>query len=197
MAFFDEQARIIHTKVVFAGPGGVRACTRYIHGRVDPSLVGQVLRERFGDDELEAFDFLPATRLPTSGYRTRLHLYAADGPSPAAHAREVLLRGVDALVFVADGAPERAGANAPSFAALGESYAALGGELAKVPLVVAIDHASSDVIDAAGLLATLGLPADLVPLWISSASGANVLDTIKQATRLVLEALRGPAAGST
>lgn len=45
---------------------------------------------------------------------------------------------------------------------------------------MAIDHNNADVIDAATLCRALGLAEDTPVAWVSSGSGAGVLETLKR-----------------
>jgi hypothetical protein len=191
MAFIHEEQREIHAKIVYAGPGGARACTRFIHGRLDPALLGAVVHERRGADELEGFEFAPAARLGAVGYRTHLHVFSADNDAPGPAAQRLLMRRADALVFVADGRRPRLAVNAERFAVLGDVAASFGDELTAIPLVVAVDHRSADAIDDRTLRDALGVGDEVPVIPVTVSSGAAVLETIKQATRLVLDRLRG------
>lgn len=191
MAVIHEARREIHATIVYAGPAGARACTRFIRGRLDPALLGATVSEQCGADELEGFEFTPAVRPGGAGYRTHLHVFSADNDAPGPEAKRLLMRRADALVFVADGRRPRLAVNAERFAVLGDVAASLGDELTSLPLVIAVDHRSAEAIDDRTLRDALGVGDEVAVIPVSVSSGAAVLETIEHATRLVLDRLRG------
>lgn len=193
MAFIQEERREIHAKVVYAGPAGARECTRFIRSRLDPSTLGGVVNEQRGADELEGFEFRPVARLGADGLSTHLHLFSADNGAPGPEARRVLMRGVDAVVFIADGRREQLATNVERFAALREAAVAFGYELARVPLVIGIDHHGAGAIDEGTLRTALELGNGGVVLPLSVRSGEGVIETIKEATRQILYWLARPS----
>jgi signal recognition particle receptor subunit beta len=100
-------------KIVYCGPpgGGKTSNLRYIHRRLDPQWRGDLLSVATEQDRTLCFDFLPMAAMLVSGLRTRFQLFTVPGQEIVKEARRSVLRGVDAVVFVADSAPERMAAN--------------------------------------------------------------------------------------
>lgn len=104
MSFINTKTGEIGVKVVYFGPAlaGKSTNIRTIHRKTRPELRGR-LDEVAGDlGPMLAFDFAPDTLPRIDGrYRVRLHLVTVPGlVTPAS--RKLALRGVDAVVFVAD-----------------------------------------------------------------------------------------------
>lgn len=134
-AFIHEQRREVNAKIVYLGPGGARASVLFVHSRLDPATLGATLAERVGENDLEAFDFTPAARPGAEGYSVRYHVFSADSGVLGAAALQLLLRKIDALVFVADGRRDALTANAEAFTAVRRTSAAIGDDPSELPLV--------------------------------------------------------------
>lgn len=113
MALVRHDSREVQFKIVYCGPpeGGKTTNLQYIHRRLDPALRGDLVSIATERNRTICFDFLPVHETLVAGYRTRFQLYAVPGQKILAETRQGVLAGADGVVFVADSARSRTGAN--------------------------------------------------------------------------------------
>lgn len=105
MSFINTKAGEIGVKVVYFGPAlaGKSTNIRLIHRKTRPALRGRLDAIAGGPEPMLAFDFAPDTLPRIDGrFRVRLHLVTVPGPVLSPASRRLVLKGVDAIVFVAD-----------------------------------------------------------------------------------------------
>src|SRR5947199_9530751 len=81
---------------------GKTANLQYIHRSLPNANRGNMISLATGDDRTIFFDFLPVSALTVRGFETRFQLYTVPGQIHYDMTRRPVLRGVDAVVFVAD-----------------------------------------------------------------------------------------------
>src|SRR2546425_13247217 len=89
-----------------------------------------------GDDRTIFFDFLPVSALTVRGFETRFQLYTVPGQVHYNMTRRLVLRGVDAIVFVADSQYERLPENIESLKNLDENLRQYQSSLDEIPYVI-------------------------------------------------------------
>ena len=126
MALVRHDSREVQFKIVYCGPpgGGKTTNLQYIHRRLDPGLRGDLVSIAPELDRTICFDFLPVHETEIAGYRTRFQLYAVPGQRILAGTRRSVLAGADGVVFVADSATGRLGANLEAWHGCREDLAA-------------------------------------------------------------------------
>ena len=190
-SFINYSARAINIKVVYFGPtrAQLERTLKYIHGRIDKQARGKLISLATKDERTLFFDFVPPGLGEIRGFKLRFHLYTAPGRPGYDASRKLVLKGVDAVVFVADAAPARARANRESWRRLRSSLEELGYPLRDVPLVVQLDGAGPGRTSPRQLEKQLGLSGRQV-VAASSSTGVGVFDTLKVAAKQVLLLLK-------
>jgi mutual gliding-motility protein MglA len=209
----------IGVKIVYFGPAlaGKSTNIRTIHRKTRPALRGR-LDEIVGDFEpMLSFDFAPDTLRRIAGrYRVRLNLVTVPGPVMTPASRRLVLRGVDAVVFVADTQEEggelvRFEDNVESMQMLLSLLDDLGVDSAVMPLV--LQYNKRDLTEPAPPLPDTSDPrpivlADLDALGEAinpngrptvdaiATDGFGVFDTLRIVVRDLLEPLRQEYEGS-
>jgi mutual gliding-motility protein MglA len=109
MAFIHPTAREVHFKIVYAGPsrGGKTTNLLRLHERLPADKRGPMLSLAGPDERTLFFDFMALNLGEVGGLLTRFHLYTVPGQAEHRLSRRAVLRGADALVFVADSDPLR------------------------------------------------------------------------------------------
>lgn len=104
MALFNYATKEITIKIVYYGPGlsGKTTNLQYLHSIFDPSKRGKLLSLATEADRTLFFDFLPVEIGKISDFSIRIQLYTVPGQVRYNATRKLVLRGVDAVVFVAD-----------------------------------------------------------------------------------------------
>lgn len=192
MSTINFAAREINCKIVYYGPGmcGKTTNLKHVFGKVPGHLRGEMVSLATEDERTLFFDFLPLDLGTVQGFKTRFHLYTVPGQVFYNASRKLILRGVDGIIFVADSAPGRLRANAESMRNLRENLAEHGIDINDVPIVIQINKRDlPDALPTAMIRAVID-PHKRYPTYEAVASnGTGVFETLKAASRLVLERL--------
>jgi signal recognition particle receptor subunit beta len=138
----------INTKIVYYGPAlsGKTTNLEQIYERMPSDAKGKMVSMKTRTDRTLFFDFLPLELGDISGYRTRMLLYTVPGQVYYNATRKLVLKGADAVVFVADSSAAKMGENIESLRNLEENLNELGLTLDTSPWV--IQYNKRDLKDA-------------------------------------------------
>lgn len=188
MSFVNIQSRELFLKIVYCGPGmcGKTANVQHIHASADPARTGKLISLNTDSERTLFFDFMPVTLGEVKGYTTRLQIYTVPGQIFYRAARQLILRGVDGLVFVADSQEARREANEEALEDIRDLLAAQAMPLEEIPHVFQFNK--RDMPTAMPLAdMTQQLRLEGKPILEAVASrGTGVVETLKAVTRLVL-----------
>src|ERR1041385_6961773 len=124
---------------------------------------GKLVSLATSSDRTLFFDFLPIQAVAIKGFKTKFQLYTVPGQVIYNTTRQLVLRGVDGIVFVSDSQYEKMQENVESFANLEENLRTLKMNLADIPYVLKYNkrdlHMKSEatsamVLDKGGFLIT-------------------------------------------
>ena len=195
MTFLNYITREINCKIVYYGPGlgGKTTNLKYIYEITNPENKGKLISLATETERTLFFDFLPIDLGQIRGFRTRFHLYTVPGQVFYDASRKLILRGVDAVVFVADSQEERLDANIESLSNLDENLKEQGMDLTKIPYALQLNKRDlTNVIPVDDLKRQLLVKGE--PVFEAVATkGVGVLDTLKAVARQVLVELRKSA----
>ena len=137
MAVVNHDKRVAGFKIVYCGTplGGKTTNLIYIHEQLNPGLRGDLVSIATARNRTLFFDFLPVHATKIGGYETKFQLYTVPGQKVYDDTRQIVLTGVDGIVFVADSDPSRMEANLEALSATRKAIEALGGSLDSLPLV--------------------------------------------------------------
>jgi signal recognition particle receptor subunit beta len=138
MVLFNYSTREITAKIVYYGPGlcGKTTNLQLIHAKMDTGKRGKLLSLATDTDRTLFFDFLPLDLGTVGGFRLRYQLYTVPGQVHYNATRRMVLKGVDAVVFVADSQIEMMENNCDSFKNLADNLVENGYEVEDVPIVL-------------------------------------------------------------
>ncbi len=196
MPLVDHGHRHLHLKLVYYGPGlgGKTTNLRYIHGRSDPRRRGRLISMQTEAERTLFFDLLPVELGRFRGYQVRLHLCTVPGQAALAATRRLVLRGADAVVFVADSQRAALDANRESWLDLESSLRALGRTVDDMPLVIQFNKRDLPDVLPIETLKSVVRPSRMVPeVEASALEGWGVFRTLKLATTEALKATGDPA----
>jgi hypothetical protein len=97
---------------------------------------GKLISLATSSDRTLFFDFLPIEALAIKGFKTKFQLYTVPGQVIYNTTRQLVLRGVDGLIFVADSQYEKMAENVESFQNLEDNLKTLKLDLADIPYVL-------------------------------------------------------------
>lgn len=138
MAVIVVAEREIHAKIIYYGPGlsGKTTNLAWIYDHLPLDGRSDLVSIDTAEERTLFFDFLPLAISKIGDYRLRLHLYTVPGQDQLAATRATMLRGVDAVVFVADAQRDRIADNERSLLELAQSLEKQGRSLDDLPLVL-------------------------------------------------------------
>ena len=192
MAIINQATKELQVKIVYYGPalGGKTTNLVQIHDHVQTAQgsKGKLVSLATSSDRTLFFDFLPIEAMAIKGFKTKFQLYTVPGQVIYNTTRQLVLRGVDGIVFVADSQYEKMEDNVKSFQNLEENLRSLNLNLADVPHV--LQYNKRDLPNAAPaeyLEFLLNNREQQVPSFSASAHKCDgVFDTLNMITRLLL-----------
>ncbi len=197
MAVINLKNRQIECKIVYYGPGrsGKTTNLEYVHRAFKKQVAGRMISINTDGDRTLFFDFLPLGLGRIKGCDVKVQLYTVPGQVKYASTRQLVLKGVDGIVFVADSLTVRREKNMRSLKEMHENLKRMGLDIRKIPLVLQFNKRD---------LGKKGLPVmsvekmtyDLnrqlkVPFFPASAiSGQGVGGTLTQVLKMTLQYLQ-------
>jgi len=138
MSFINFMKGEVEFKIVYYGCalGGKTTSLGYIHERVDTDDRGKLILLPTQNDRTLFFDFLPVDGGVVKGFKVRFKLWTVPGQVIYNATRQLVLRGVDGVVFIADSQWDRMEANLESLRNLEENIRAMDLTLSKLPWVL-------------------------------------------------------------
>jgi mutual gliding-motility protein MglA len=188
MVLFNYATKEITAKIVYYGPGlcGKTTNLQFVYDSLPSNNKSKMLSLATKTDRTLFFDFLPLDLGKIRGMRTKLQLYTVPGQVYYNSTRQLVLKGADGVVFVADSQDFALDANLESLQNLEDNLKRQGIRLREMPLV--IQYNKRDLPNA---LPVAEMDPELnkmgVPTFESVAtSGLGVEETLKGITQLVL-----------
>lgn len=138
MALFNYATKEITIKVVYYGPGlsGKTTNLQYLHSRLNPNRRGKLLSLATEADRTLFFDLLPVDMGKIRDFSLRFQLYTVPGQVRYNATRRLVLKGADAVIFVADSQHEMQEQNLESFKNMRENLIANNINPDDIPLVL-------------------------------------------------------------
>jgi len=140
MAIINQATKELQVKIVYYGPamGGKTTNLVQVHDHVQTASgnKGKLVSLATSSDRTLFFDFLPIEAMTIKGFKTKFQLYTVPGQVIYNTTRQLVLRGVDGIVFVADSQYEKMPENVESFQNLIDNLSALKINLAEIPYVL-------------------------------------------------------------
>ncbi|MBN1543444.1 GTPase domain-containing protein [candidate division KSB1 bacterium] len=136
--YYDVFKQEVIFKVVYYGPGlsGKTSNLETIYQSLDPKIRSDLISLKTSQERTLYFDFLEMELGRIKGRKPRFHLYTIPGQPQYGSSRQIVLRGADAVVFVADSQPERMDDNLVSLMDLETKLIAQQKTLAFFPWVI-------------------------------------------------------------
>jgi signal recognition particle receptor subunit beta len=188
MVLFNYATKEITAKIVYYGPGlcGKTTNLQFVYDSLPSNNKSKMLSLATKTDRTLFFDFLPLDLGKIRGMRTKLQLYTVPGQVYYNSTRQLVLKGADGVVFVADSQDFAVDANLESLQNLEDNLKRQGVRMREMPLVM--QYNKRDLSNALPL-AELNKEVNKigVPSYESVATtGLGVEETLKGITQLVL-----------
>jgi len=137
MVELNHRDRTIKIKLVYYGPpvGGKTTNLQILHRCADAKRRGELISINSAQDRTILFDLLPLRTPGFRGFDLRLQVLAVPGQAMYSATRRLVLKGADALVFVANSALDRWEENIQSHREMTQSLLSHNLDPASMPLV--------------------------------------------------------------
>src|ERR1044071_1831583 len=193
MAIINQATKELQVKIVYYGPalGGKTTNLVKVHEHVQTAQgnKGKLVSLATSSDRTLFFDFLPIEAVAIKGFKTKFQLYTVPGQVIYNTTRQLVLRGADGIVFVADSQYEKMPENVESFANLEENLTSLKLSLADIPYVLQYNKRDLPGVAPVEYLEFLLNNREVqVPCFEASASKCEgVFESLNMITRLLLQ----------
>lgn len=187
MAFVNLKNKEIQMKIVYYGPGrsGKTTNLEYIYKNYGDRIGSKIVAIKTRGDRTLFFDFFPFDIGNINGYKIKVQLYTVPGQTKYNATRQLVLNGVDGVVFVADAMVAQRKRNIYSLKNLHENLKNYQKNIFKIPLV--FQYNKMDLLKmGVPILANETLERDLNrqlnrPFFAASAfEGTNVVATLRK-----------------
>ncbi|MCK5783022.1 MAG: GTPase domain-containing protein [Desulfobacterales bacterium] len=197
MAVINLKNRQIECKLVFYGPGrsGKTTNLEYIHKAFKKQVTGKMISIDTEGDRTLFFDFLPLGLGKIKGCDVKVQLYTVPGQIKYKATRQLVLKGVDGIVFVADSLSVRREKNMVSLKDLHENLLKMGLSIRKIPLVLQynkrdLEKKGLPVMSLKKMNHELNRQLKVPSFSASALSGVGVGNTLTAALKLTLQSLQ-------
>jgi CheY-like chemotaxis protein/signal recognition particle receptor subunit beta len=188
MALFNHATKEVTAKLVYYGPGlcGKTTNLQWIHDNLTFKTKGKLVSLATQTDRTLFFDFLPVELGTIRGMRTRMQIYTVPGQVFYEATRRMVLKGCDAVVFVADSQAAMLDANAESQRSLRQNL--LVNEIdPQVPQVIQYNKRDLPTALPISVLNERLNPRNLPSFEAIAFKGTGVEETLKGITKLLFQ----------
>jgi len=191
MAIINQATKELQVKIVYYGPamGGKTTNLVKVHENIQTAQEkGKLVSLATSSDRTLFFDFLPIEAVAIKGFKTKFQLYTVPGQVIYNTTRQLVLRGVDGIVFVSDSQYEKMQENIESFSNLEDNLRTLKMNLADIPYVLQYNKRDLPNVAPVEYMEFLLNNRDVqVPSFTAVASGCEgVFESLNMITRLLL-----------
>jgi mutual gliding-motility protein MglA len=191
MAIINQATKELQVKIVYYGPamGGKTTNLVKVHENIQTAREkGKLVSLATSSDRTLFFDFLPIEAVAIKGFKTKFQLYTVPGQVIYNTTRQLVLRGVDGIVFVADSQYDKMTDNVESFANLEDNLRTLKLNLADIPYVLQYNKRDLPNVAPTDYMEFLLNNREVqVPSFTAVASGCEgVFESLNMITRMLL-----------
>ncbi len=193
MALFNYTTKEITVKVVYYGPGlsGKTTNLQYLHHIINSGTKGKLVSLPTESDRTLFFDLLPINLGKIRDFSVRFQLYTVPGQVRYNATRKLVLKGADAVVFVADSQQEMREQNIESFKNMRENLIANNINPDEIPIILQYNKR-----DLPNILSIRELNNDLNEngkykyIEAIAIDGTGVEDTFQDINKIVLDDMK-------
>jgi signal recognition particle receptor subunit beta len=192
MALFNYATKEITIKIVYYGPGlsGKTTNLQYLHSIFEPAKRGKLLSLATEADRTLFFDFLPIELGKISDFSIRFQLYTVPGQVRYNATRKLVLKGADAVVFVADSQREMREQNIESLKNMHENLIANNINPDDIPVIFQFNKRDlPNILSVDELNRNLNGDMKYEHCEAIAVDGKGVEDTFKRITKLVINGI--------
>jgi signal recognition particle receptor subunit beta len=191
MVLINYSGREINAKIVYYGPGlsGKTTNLECIYASVPRDSRGKMVSMKTRQDRTLFFDFLPLELGEIHGFRTRFLLYTVPGQVFYNATRKLVLKGADAVVFVADSTLGKLEENLQSLRNLEENLRENSLSLDSIPWVIQYNKRDLPQVHTIDEMQRMLNPRGTPCFEAAAAAGQGVYETLHAVSRLLFQRL--------
>lgn len=191
MALFNYAAKEVTLKIVYYGPGlsGKTTNLQHLHSALDPEKTGRLISLATETDRTLFFDFLPVELGKIKDFSVRFQLYTVPGQIKYNLTRKAVLKGADAVIFVADSQREVRETNMESFANMKENLLSNNINPDNIALVLQYNKRDLPNILPVDELNKILNSSGYIYLEAEAINGKGVKETFQTVTKLLIKDL--------
>jgi len=191
MVLINYAGREINAKIVYYGPGlsGKTTNLECIYASVPKDSRGKMVSMKTRQDRTLFFDFLPLELGEVHGFRTRFLLYTVPGQVFYNATRKLVLKGADAVVFVADSTPGRIEQNLESLNNLRQNREEHNLSLDTIPWVIQYNKRDLPQVHSIQELEQALNPQGVPYYEAAAATGRGVYETLHAVSSALFQRL--------
>lgn len=193
MAIINRATKELQLKIVYYGPAksGKTTNLEQIHTNVqvpDPNLKGKMTSLATSSDRTLFFDFFPLEATSIKGFKTKFSLFTVPGQVIYNATRQIVLRGVDGIVFVADSQYDKMQENIETFGHMQENLKSLNLNMEDIPYVMQYNKRDMpDIAPVEYLEYVLNNRETHVPHFEASAANCEgVFETLNMISKMLI-----------
>jgi signal recognition particle receptor subunit beta len=193
MAIINQATKELQVKIVYYGPAksGKTTNLEQVHANVqvpNQDAKGKLTSLATSSDRTLFFDFFPLEAVAIKGFKTKFALFTVPGQVIYNATRQIVLRGVDGIVFVADSRYEKMEENIETFHHLQENLKSLNINFEDIPCVLQYNKRDlPDVAPVEYLDYVLNNREVQMPSFEAAANKTEgVFETLNMITRMLL-----------
>jgi mutual gliding-motility protein MglA len=188
----NQASKQLQIKIVYYGPAlcGKTTNLEKVHANIQSAQEkGKLVSLATQSDRTLFFDFLPVEAMAIKGYKTKFQLYTVPGQVIYNTTRQLVLRGVDGIIFVADSQLDKMQENVESFQNLEENLKGSKLSIDEIPYVLQYNKRDLPNVAPVEYMEFLLNNRDVrVPAFEASAMKVEgVFETLNAITRLLLK----------
>ncbi|MEW6001971.1 MAG: GTPase domain-containing protein [Nitrospirota bacterium] len=190
MALFNYATKEITIKVVYYGPGlsGKTTNLQYLYSILNPNVRGKFLSLSTEADRTLFFDFLPVALGKIQDFSIRFQLYTVPGQVRYNATRRLVLKGADAVVFVADSQREMREQNLESLKNMYENLLSNNINPDDIPVILQFNKRDlSNILTIDELNQDLNEDGKYEYLEAAAINGTGVEDSFQRIKKLVID----------
>jgi hypothetical protein len=192
MAYLNVKSRSLETKIVYYGAGlsGKTTNLEIVKKHSEEGRCGEMMSLNTAGDRTLFFDWVPFNMGKVNGCDVKMQLYTVPGQAKYAETRRRVLAGADGIVLVLDSQSSAVERNLEIMADLREQMAANHLKAENCPIVVQLNKRDlPNAMRVEDLVRELSLDR-MITVEAVAATGQGVFETLREATKLVLAAVR-------
>jgi len=186
--YIDQKHREIVFKIVYYGPGlgGKTTNLEYIHSHIQSNLRSDLISFKTKEGRTLYFDFMQVGLNSINGKRPRFHLYTVPGQTQYAFGRKLIVKGADAIVFVADSQKSRMEDNVDSKKDLQTKLHLVSSSLDEIPWIIQYNKRDLPLAAPVYQLQRELNPENVPFVEAVASQGIGVFETLKHAIRITV-----------